>query len=253
LSTEITGPRPALGSLAWLERTGGRLTWADRFWLLGSTASWLGEGISLAWKATRGDRLRLELADLQPPDTRMVQASREHLVRHSSPAIANHSMRTGYWTVLALHQRGAEPDPDDRETAWVAALLHDAGLESPPERGDFTLRGVEIVKALAHEHRWSERQTHTACETIAAHPNTRVDPERFGPVAWAMNVGVVGELSFAFHRAQMHPRRIAELEARFPRTDFRANLKRLIHEEARRFPGGRFALIERFLGLILRG
>jgi hypothetical protein len=112
---------------------------------------------------------------------------------------------------------------------------------------------VEVVKTLAHQHRWSERQTHVACEAIAAHSNTQVDAERFGPVAWAMNVGVVGELSSLFHRAQMHPERIAELEARFPRTDLRASLGRLIGAESRRFPGGRFALIGPFLRLIVRG
>lgn len=246
-----TEPRPALGSLEWLERTGGALTLAEKIWLYASVVPWLGEGIGLAWRATRSDRRRVELARLEPPDTPMVRASREHLVRHCGPVVVNHSMRTGFWAAMALYQR-AELTPEDAEAAWVAALLHDAGLESPPARGDFTLRGVEVVKALAHEHRWSEQQTHVACEAIAAHSNSRVDQERFGLVAWAVNAGVVGELFVAPHRAQLHPERIAELEARFPRTDLRGSLGRLIQEEGRRFREGRFALIGWFLRLMLK-
>jgi hypothetical protein len=67
-----------------------------------------------------------------------------------------------------------------------------------------------------------------------------------------MNVGGLGELGFPLHRAQMHPERIAELEARYPRDGFRATAMRLIREEAVRVPGGRFALLGRFFPLIMR-
>jgi hypothetical protein len=251
MSAAQAGEKPPLGSLEWLERTGGRLTFADRLSILGGALGALGEGFRLARAARRIDRRRVALALLEPPDTPMVRASREHLVRHCERPMVNHSMRTAFWTLAVLHQRG-ELTPTDLETTWVAALLHDVGLEHPPEQGDFSLGGVQVLKALAHEHRWSEEQTHLAAQAIATNLATRVDPARVGVIAWAMNVGGLGELGFGPHRAQLHPERVAELEARFPRTEFPATAMRLIREETRRVPGGRFALLGRFFPLIMK-
>lgn len=66
-----------------------------------------------------------------------------------------------------------------------------------------------------------------------------------------MNVGGIGELGFGPHRAQMHPERLKELEALYPRDGFRSTAMRLIDEEVRRIPDGRFALLGRFFPLIM--
>jgi hypothetical protein len=56
----------------------------------------------------------------------------------------------------------------------------------------------------------------------------------------------IGELGFGPPRAQMHPDRVKELEARYPRDGFRSTAMRLIDQEVRRIPDGRFALLVRF-------
>ena len=62
----------------------------------------------------------------------------------------------------------------------------------------------------------------------------------------------VGELGFPLHRAQMAPERTQELDARYSREGFRETAMRLIQEEARRIPDGRFAMLGRFFPLIMR-
>jgi len=180
----------------------------------------------------------------------MVSAARAYVQQHAAPAMASHSFRTAFWTLRVLGLDG-ELTPEERETAWVAALLHDVGLDVPPARGDFTLGGVAVLKQLAHELGWRDEQVHAASEAITTNLGTHVD-RRLGRIAWAMNVGGIGELGFGPHRGMMPKETIAALEARFPRDGFRATALRLIAAEAARVPGGRFALFRPVFWLIMR-
>ena len=241
-----------IGSVAWLERTGGRLSLRDRLAVIAGLFGALREGLRLGRRARRGDARAAELALFEPPETPMVAAARAHLAASCGTPMVNHSFRTAFWTLCVLHQHG-EVTPVERETAWVAALLHDVGLERPLTHGDFSSGSIAALRSLAKATRWSDEQVHWASEAIATNLNARVDPRRSGRIAWAMNVGGVGELGFRWHRAQMHPDRIAELEARFPRDQFRAASMRLIAAEARRVRGGRFGLFRWVFPLIMRG
>jgi hypothetical protein len=241
---------PDVGSLDWLMRTEGHLTFLDRVSLLLGGLSAMAEGIRLGLRARKDERRNVPLSVLEPPDTAMVGAARSYLEAHADRAMVNHCFRTAFWTLVVLHQH-LELAPKDIETAWVAALLHDVGLEVPPSRGDFSMGGIEVLKTLALDLGWGEEQTHQACEAIAANLSTRVNPARAGMVAWAMNVGGIGELGFGPHRAQMHPARIQELESRYPRDGFRTTATRLIEQEVTRIPDGRFALLGRFFPLIM--
>jgi len=256
LEEESSHPRIAVagadpvGSLAWLRRTDGRLSFADRLRVLAAAFGGLREGFALARRAKAGGRRDLSLELLAPPDTTMVRAARAHLAARSTPAMANHCYRTGFFTLAVLHQN-TDVTPRDTETAWVAALLHDVGLDDPPARGDFSLGGVRVVESLALEHGWDDEQTYLASEAIATNLSTRVDRKRSGTIAWAMNVGGLGELGFGPHRAQLHPDRLAELEALYPRDDFRKVSRALLRAEARRVPGGRFAFLGWVFPLIM--
>lgn len=243
--------RDPLGSVAWLERTGGRMSVADRLRLVAALPGAVLEGWRLRRRARRSTWRAAPL--FEPPDTAMVRAARAELDAHSAVPMRNHCIRTGYWTQLVLHQTLPEVTPEDAETAWVAALLHDLGLELPPARGDFASGGIDRLKTLAHAHRWPDAQVHAASEAIATNLNLRVDPARSGVIAWAMNVGGVGEIGFGLHRGQMHPDRIAELEARFPRTDFKPTAIQLARAEARRLPGSRFGIFRWLFPVFLTG
>lgn len=241
-----------LGTLAWLERSQGRLTLRDRLSLIAGLFGALGEGIQLGRHARRSGRREVPLDPFEPPATPMVSAARGYLLANCGEPMANHSFRTAYWTLFVMNQH-IELTPVLLETAWVAALLHDVGLERPSATGDFSSAGVAVLKALALEHAWGDEQVHGASEAIATNLSMRVDRERSGIVAWAMNVGGVGELGFPAHRRQMHPDRIAELERRYPRRGFRPAAQKLIAAEARRVPGGRFGFFRWVFPIIMKG
>jgi hypothetical protein len=243
--------KPHLGSVEWIALRNGRLSLGERLDLVAGLFGAYREGLGLWWRARKGKNRSGALSRFEPPDTPMVAAARDYLVTHSGRPMVNHCFRTAFWTLFALNER-AEVGERDRETTWVAALLHDVGLEHPPARGDFSLGGVQVLERLADQHRWSSEQTRLASEAIATNLNARVDPKRVGEIAWAMNVGGLGELGFWPHRAQLHPDRIAELEARFPRDGFRAEAMRLIREEVRRVPGGRFAFFRHLFPILMR-
>jgi hypothetical protein len=240
-----------VGSVAWLERSGGHLSRAERSYLLRGMFGMIRAGFRLRSHAKRSGKRDLALATLEPPETPMVSAARAHLVASSGREMVNHSMRTGFWTGFVLAQHG-ELTPELLETTWVAALLHDVGLEATPARGDFSAGGIDVLKQLAVEHAWSEAQVHDASEAIAVNLTTRADPSRLPAVAWAMNVGGAGELGIWPHRAQVARNRVRELEARFPRDGFRRVALRLIRAEAERIPDGRFALFRRVYWLLVR-
>jgi hypothetical protein len=239
-----------VGSLGWLSRTHGRLGFADRFALVLGAAGGLRAGFRLRRQVRRSGHT-VSLASLEPPETPMVRAAREYLLAHAQPSMVNHSFRTGFWALTVLHARGELSAPVI-ETAWVAALLHDVGLDVPPRQGDFSQGGVEVLESLAREVGWSQELTRLAGEAIATNLSTHVDRARLGPVAWAMNVGGVGELGFGPHRGLMAPTVISELETRYPREGFRDTALRLIDAEVARVPHGRFAFFRPAFRLLLR-
>ncbi|MFT3842701.1 MAG: HD domain-containing protein [Myxococcaceae bacterium] len=239
-----------LGSLAWLEQTHGVVSRGERVRLFTSIFGSVWEGAYLSLRAMARKRNRLPLSGFEPPSTAMVNAAREHLLKVARPAMANHSHRTAFWTQLVLAQHG-ELGERDRETAWVAALLHDVGLDAPPERGDFSQGGVEVLKRLAHQHRWPEEQVHQAGEAIAINLSMGMDVSKAGPIAWAMNVGGAGDFGYAPHRGQWHRDRRRELDARFPRDGFRKTALEAIGQEIARVPNGRFAFFRPLFQLLL--
>jgi hypothetical protein len=240
-----------VGSLAWLERSGGRLSKRERAYLLRGMFPMLRDGFRLRRTAKRSPRHGAPLDPFEPPDTPIVHAARDYLAAHCAGAMANHSHRTAFWTLVVLDAHGGV-DASALETTWVAALLHDVGLEQQLASGDFSAGGVAVLKQLAHEHGWSDEQTHAAGEAIAVNLSTRVDAAKVGPIAWAMNVGGAGELGIWPHRAQMRRDRIRELEARYPRDGFRKTAMQLIRDEAKRVPDGRFALFKAIYWLLMR-
>ena len=240
-----------LGSLSWAEQTQGRLTFRDRLSLLAGALTGLHEGFRLRRSARRHGLHEGPLARFEPPETPIVQAARAYLIEHSHVSMVNHCFRTAFWTLCVLEQQGGF-SAQEQETAWVAALLHDVGLEVEPRVGDFTLGGVRILSELARDVGWSEEQEHAASEAIVSNLSTHVDASRLGRVAWAMNVGGVGELGIAPHRALMSPHSIAELERLYPRDGFRATALRLIQQEAAHVPDGRFAFFQLGFYLLMR-
>src|SRR5688572_7871230 len=196
LATPASAADPAtvddIGSLLWLERTGGALDRKEGFRFVTRA---IGPLLRAVWRRTRPPAVeKLDLAKLAPPDTPMVKAAVQLLEQKASAPFRNHAYRTAYWALAVMKREKPELTPQDLEEAWVAALLHDLGLEQPPTHGEFTLGGVAAVRQLAETNKWDKQATARACEAISLNPNTHVDRDTFGLLPWAMNVGGYAEV-----------------------------------------------------------
>jgi len=76
---------------------------------------------------------------------------------------------------------------------------------------------------------------------ITTNINSFVSLEEFGPEAHFMSVG--GLVEVIAQERKVHPENLADLLRRFPRDGFAPEAIRLIRQEVRRNPGGRFACL----------
>jgi hypothetical protein len=232
-----------LGSLTWTRRTGGALGWRDRLQYLGNGAPLLKDWAVASFAGQPG---ALELSRFDPPESAIVRAALARLREIPDPEFApfvNHSIRLGYWTLVVMSREHPNLTPTEIEEAWVAALLHDIGLASPPERGEFTLGGVRVVEELGNRYSWSAESVRRASEAITLNPNSRVDRDRDGLLAWAMSVGGQGETFYGPYRRLMSAKDVRALEAKYPRDGLFAGSARILARELERTPNQRFGLL----------
>lgn len=237
-----------VGSLAWTQKTGGALTNKEKAaFVLDGLAHILG---AYAAKPFSPKAKKVDLAKLAPPASGIVNEAATLLKEKSHPAMVNHCFRTAYWTLAVMKNKKPELSAKEIEEAWIAALLHDIGLDLPPAFGEFTLGGVKIVQLLSQKHGWDKNSAHRASEAITLNPNSYVK-RKFGLLAWAMNTGGYGETSLGPYRTLMHPDNIIEVETLHPRKGFYLFVPKMIGKELLRFPNQRFAILKK-IGFVAR-
>ena len=242
-----------VGTLEWTQKTGGALTEGQQVLFFVDAMP------DLIWASV--ERVfhrsvpKADLSEFAPPDTPIINEAMNRLRSSSNPAFVNHSIRVAYWTLVVMKRENPDLTPKEIEEAWMAALLHDIGIALPPKFGEFTLGGVKILSELAAEYAWSKESEKKASEAITLNPNSRVDRDKFGLLAWAMNVGGFGETFYGPYRVLMNRENIQELEAMYPRENLYEVAQDLMGKEIRRFHNQRFALLRKvgFLKLGRRG
>lgn len=240
-----------VGTLAWVDRTGGRLTWPDRATLAARAAS------QLTWVLPRYLAHRVgwpahppatDLAALTPPDTAMARAAQEHLLAHAPAFLVNHSLRSYWLSRLIGIDLGA--DHDD-EVLWVAALLHDAGMLGAGVDGSesplpcFAARGAETVAELGEGVGWDGDACERAAEAVSLHLNGVVAPSA-GVEAHLLGRGVVMDVT-GMWAWQVDRAATEEVFRRHPYLDQRHRLLGAFRAEADTHPGCRAAFARRWL------
>jgi hypothetical protein len=238
-----------IGTVSWTDRTGGALTGTEKVEYVLAAVPELSKGW-LEWTFS-STAAKVDLLTIGPPDTPIVKEAWRRLGLKSDPAFVNHSIRTAYWTVAVMRRAKPSLSPQELEEAWLAALLHDIGLAEPPASGEFTLGGVQVVRQIAVQLGWSKDSADRASEAITLNPNSRIDREKQGLVAWAMNVGGQGETFYGPYRILMNPENIREIEAKYPRLDLPKRSGEILGREIERFPNQRFAVLRKIGFLLL--
>src|SRR4051812_17922786 len=161
-----------IGTVAWLERTRGRLSRREQLELM--AAGVRSQAALLARRLGRsGDRVgRLDPRDVRIPDSAAAREA-EEVCRGLPPSVASHSHRCYLWGAILASQDGIT---FDEEVLYVAALLHDAGMPVAAAKVHdccFTLDSVLAVRALNSPLEPQARR-HAAEEAIAQHLNPAV-------------------------------------------------------------------------------
>ena len=240
-------PAPTdLGTHAWVERTGGRLTAAERRSLLRplarTHATNAGGRLSMLLRVNSGRRRAPATEGRRPlPDSVLTRAAEDVARRRLSPALLNHSHRT-YAFGAALGE--LENVDVDRELLFAAALLHDVGLPTPVPQVDFTRDSARAARDVAEQVGLSTAATDTLRTAITLHHSPGVSLAH-GPVAYLHSAGagldVVGLRSW-----QLRPELLAAVLAAHPRVGFKREFSAAFRTEATQVPDGRARFLRRY-------
>jgi hypothetical protein len=233
-----------LGTIDWVDRTGGRLSAAERRSLLGPVARTHAVNaagrLSVLAGLNSGRRARVAPSALVPPTSALTRAAVARAERTLSPALLNHSHRTFAFGAALGALEGLTVDA---ELLFAAALLHDTGLPTPDQDVDFTRGSARIARDVAEEVGLSSAATETLRTAIALHLSPDVPPAR-GPVAHLLAAGagldVVGLRSW-----QLPPDLLAAVVEQHPRLGFTGEFAAACRTEAARVPHGRVEFLRR--------
>jgi hypothetical protein len=234
-----------LGTLSWVDRTGGQLSGAERRSLLGPLARTHAANaagrLSMLARLNTGRRAQVAPSPLVPPSSALTEAALEQAQRRLSPALLNHSYRTFAFGAALGALEGLTVDT---ELLFAAALLHDTGLPTSDRDVDFTRGSARIARDVAEEVGLSSAATETMRTAITLHYSPRVPLAR-GPVAYLLAAGagvdVAGRRSW-----QLPPDLLAAVVEQHPRLGFTSEFTAAFRAEAARVPRGRAQFLRRY-------
>jgi hypothetical protein len=234
-----------VGTAAWVERTGGRLTTAERRALLRPLVRTLAQNavgrLRLAVGMHPGRKAYVSPADVAPPSSVLTRAAEECAQGVLPVPLLNHSYRTWVFGRAVGELEGIDVD---EELLFAGALLHDTGLVNPTGTADFTLDSARLARKVAEQVGLSTVATDTLMTAITMHysPGVTVDA---GPVAYLLAAGaavdVVGLRSWELPTAMM-----TEVVRQHPRVGFKTEFAEAFGQEAARVPDGRARLLHRY-------
>ena len=240
-------PRTQVGTLAWAERTGGRLSFPER--LAEARAAVVAQTVALAPRVRavlgRGPAAEAAVFTLaDPPDSALCREALDTAREVYSPPLLGHALRCWLWADLFGRAGGIA---FDAEELHCACLLHDVGLTErhrpQPEEGCFAVSGGLTARALLAEWGAAEAIADRVAEAIALHFNARVGLEH-GAEAHLLHeaafLDVVGRRMHELPRAAR-----AAVLARHPRDGFSAAFNAAMGREHRERPASRAALSRR--------
>jgi len=242
----MTSPTPRVGTLAWLARTGGRLSPSERralmFSLLEAHARNVGGRTAAALRIGSGRRAVVPPAAVQIPRSVLTLAAEQEAERRLTPALLQHSYRSYLFGVAVGHLERLDVD---RELLFSAAMLHDTGLNPPVHGVDFTLAGAAVALEVAEHVGLSTAATQVLRNAITLHHSPDVTVATDGPVAYLLSAGAAVDV-IGLHSWRLPPGLLHQIVIDHPRLAFKREFRSAVATEAIAVPGGRMDLLRRY-------
>jgi hypothetical protein len=234
-----------LGTLGWVDRTGGQLSGAERRSLLGPLARTHAANaagrLSMLVRLNTGRRAQVSPSLLVPPSSALTRAAVEQAQRRLSPALLNHSYRTFAFGAALGALEGLTVDT---ELLFAAAMLHDTGLPTSDQNVDFTRTSARIARDIAEDVGLSSAATETMRTAITLHCSPNVPLAR-GPVAYLLTAGAGVDVA-GLRSWQLPPDLLAAVVDQHPRLGFKGEFSSAFRTEAARVPRGRVQFLRRY-------
>jgi hypothetical protein len=241
----MNAPDPQrLGGLAWVRRTGGRLSSAERRRLLLEVAvgQWVNAvgRVKLALGRIPDAAAHVDIGTFRVPDSKFAREAEEACAELPS-SLQGHSYRTWlFGRALAI----VDGNEMDDELFYCGALLHDYGIVSPTAKRDFTLGSVDRMLACANVSGVDDNRADLLADGICVHTTPGVKVETDGTIGCYLQWGAMVD-GAGLRIWDIASDNVKEVLRRYPRGDFKRELIAMMRAEAAAVPDGRFGLLVR--------
>lgn len=211
---------PTLGTLPWMDATGGRLRRRDKvIWTVQAAQVTLGVAAQQRLRSLGLSRgaFQLDVEQIDEPASPAARAARELCEEVSDPDVFAHCQRSYVWArILAAKDRLSFDD----EALYVACLLHDLGLteryaDMTADRGCFTRLSAAPVREIGRAAGWTDERCDLVAEAITLHLNVKVRPRRGVEAALLRAGSALDAVGFRSH--EVHPATLGAVVDRHPR------------------------------------
>lgn len=218
---------PALGTLAWMDATAGRLRWRDEVvWTVQAAQVSVGVALQQRWAGLGRSRegFRFDVEQMEVPASPAARAAWELCREVSDPNVLAHCERSYVWARVLAAKDGLRFDD---EALYVACLLHDLGLtekyaDMASDRGCFTRLSTTPVREIGRAAGWSDERCDLVAEAITLHLNVKVRP-RHGVEAALLRAGSALD-AVGFRAHEVHDETLQAVVRRHPRLDLKQHV-----------------------------
>jgi hypothetical protein len=158
------------------------------------------------------------VAGLETPETAAVAEATRRIRETTKPVIYHHSRRVFFFGLIHAHKLGTEPDP---ELLYLAAMFHDAGLQTPYSavKQRFEVDGADHARKFLLDRGFPATAAETVWAAIALHTTPGI-PDRMAPEIAITHLGVLTD-SIGFGLDGLDRAQLGEILAVHPRGDFK--------------------------------
>lgn len=230
-----------IGTLAWAELSGGKLTFAEKFTLIRTVLMPMTMSMARAWLHLDSAKA-LDFDEIPLPDTAQVKSAIEELEACAGRAVIMHSWRTYLWGE-AFGILGEIPH--DPELLLIGSLLHDLGMSPTHHNAHqcqcFAVDGARAAGQWADKVGMNAEKKHQLGEMICLHLNAHVEVHE-GAEAHLLQQGATCDVVGARYY-ELAPHYREKVLAQYPRCNLNKEFSAFIEKEATLRPHSRTALL----------